>query len=96
MTTPRTTSPFVSLALHRLIYRCLPKKDLLFIAKPQPNILLQFLLGTPNNKASIKEIISYIENDPILIEELQITHSVETCVRYYVKRLQDYKLVNIT
>lgn len=89
-------SPTVSLVVPRLIHRNLPKKDISFIAKPQPNILLQILLGLPNNKATLSEIISYIEDDPILIQELQITHSVETSVRYYTKRLQDYKLVTIT
>jgi hypothetical protein len=83
-------------ALTRLTGRALTKKDTRLLTTPQPNVILQILLGFTSYQASLTELIDYIQNDPILFQELEIKHSVESCIRYYAKKLEAAKYLQIT
>ena len=82
--------------LSRLVGRSLTKKDTKLLTSPQPNIIIQLLLGFASHEASLKELISYIEDDPALTKELEASHSVETCLRYYAKKLEAAKYLVIS
>ncbi len=75
--------------LSRLIDRPLFRKEENLINKPQPNIILQLLLSQSNKSITLGELVDYIERDETLKEELEITYSTETSLRFHIKKLEE-------
>lgn len=75
--------------LSRLIDRPLYRKEENLINKPQPNIILQLLLGQSTKSITLGELVDYIDGDETLKQELEITYSTEAAIRFNIKKLEE-------
>jgi hypothetical protein len=79
--------------LSRLIDRPLYRKEEKLINTPQPNVILQLLLGQSSKSFTLAELIDYIEHDQTLKQELEISHSTEIALRFHIKKLEEAKFL---
>lgn len=81
--------------LSRLTDRQLFSKEEKLISHPQPNIILRLLIGSTSKSLTIGEVVSYIQQDPLLQEELEISHSVDVAVRFYTNKLENAHFIEV-
>jgi hypothetical protein len=79
--------------LTRLIDRPLYRKEEKLVTTPQPNVILQILLGQSSKSITFSDLIDYIEGDESLKQEIEIQHSTETSLRFYIKKLEEAKFL---
>ena len=79
--------------LSRLFDRPLYRKEEKLVNTPQPNIILQLLLGQSSKSITLAQLIDYIEDDDTLKQELEIRHSTEVSLRFNIKKLEEAKFL---